>query len=87
MNREKDLINKFLIEEDNSEDDGFDSSDESYVEDADSFKLNRSTRKHKKNFKRQVNRTVVQKDRPRVRPTRESNDDLDLEGRYMKSSD
>ncbi len=37
--KERDLINKYLIDDNISEKDGFDSSDESFEEDADSYKI------------------------------------------------
>ena len=86
-NKEQDIINKYLIEEDISENDGFDSSDESYVEDADSFKIDyKKTRKNHKKSK-QEKRTSALRERLRERQRRESTDEADLEGRYMKSND
>ena len=77
------MINKYLIEDEISESDDFDSSDESYVEDADSFKLvNKRTKKRNKFSNKGAS---IRKERPRSRPQRESSDTLDLEGRYMKS--
>lgn len=45
--KERDIINKYLLEDNITEDDGYSSSDESYDGDADSYKRNNKNKKKK----------------------------------------